>query len=427
MKTTCLPHARPTLHRIVATLMVLAAATPLATAQARTPPSVHLKYPHDTGPVENQTEGAQVVISFPVRVSGAQWMRLDFAQVDLAGDTLAGDGSILRVTAALDGAVQEMNAIHLRQWRNTTAYFNGDTVIVEVLSWSRTGANRVVLDSVTAGLAPTQQESQCGATDDRLPSSDPAAARILPVGCTGWMIDDCNTCFLTAGHCDGGLGVVQFNVPPSTSGGGLVNPPPQDQYTIDSSSVQSNGGQGTGNDWAYFGAFPNTNTGLTPFQAQGARFTLTAPPPVAGNNIRITGYGTDSTPASRNQVQQTHVGPFVTNSGTLVQYQTDTEGGNSGSPVIWEEGGVAVGIHTHAGCSQAGGQNQGTSSTHPDLQNALSTPRGVCSAGATPVSLPPSCRSASPPRSTYRWEATWYPARSLCASVSTAACTSRRS
>lgn len=46
-----------------------------------------------------------------------------------------------------------------------------------------------------------------------------------------------------------------------------------------------------------------------------------------------------------------------------MRYQTDTEGGNSGSPVIDEATGNAVGVHTHGGCSTSGGGNNSGTST----------------------------------------------------------------
>ena len=52
----------------------------------------------------------------------------------------------------------------------------------------------------------------------------------------------------------------------SNSNGSLNNPPPEDQYSTDNSSRQFVNG-GIGNDWAYFGTFPNSNTGLTPAEA----------------------------------------------------------------------------------------------------------------------------------------------------------------
>jgi len=376
-----------TLSRTVGASLALAATLVVsASSQQQAPPTATYDYTYDTGPVENTGSEPDVIISFAVTHPEANSMRLFFDQVELAGDLLAGTGSILRVTSHLDGHVQELNKLHLRQWQNSTAYFNGDTVQVEIVAHPNTGANRIAMRSFVIGLPYAQWESQCGPVDDRVLSNDPRAARLLPIGCSGWLINDCRNCFLTAGHCDGGLSVAQFNVPLSNSNGSLNNPSPDDQYPIDAASLISNGGQGTGNDWAYFGTFPNNNTGLTAADAQGSVYTLVLPPPTAGNNIRITGYGTDSTPSTHNQVQQTHVGPFVTNSGSLIQYVTETTGGNSGSPVIWEETGEAIGIHTHAGCSTDGsGANQGTGSNHPGLQAALAAPAGICASG---LSLP---------------------------------------
>jgi hypothetical protein len=44
-----------------------------------------------------------------------------------------------------------------------------------------------------------------------------------------------------------------------------------------------------------------------------------------------------------------------------MRYVTDTQGGNSGSPVIDGLTGNAVGVHTHGGCTSSGGNNNGTS------------------------------------------------------------------
>ena len=353
-----------------------------AQAQIGTPQYDTIAVTTDSGAVANPAATPEVVISFQVHAPGANWVRLYFEDVQLSGDVLAGNGAVLRITSWLDGDTQELNARHLQQWQNSTAYFNGDTVQVEVLAQPNTGASRVAMRAVDAGIATTA-ESQCGQVDDRVLSSDPRSGRLLPVGCTGWLINDCRTCALTAGHCTGNISVLQFGVPLSNNNGSLNNPPASDQYAVDAASVISNGGQGVGNDWAYFGTFPNPNTGLTAAEAQGGTFTLAAPPSTtAGNDIRITGYGTDNTPSTHNQVQQTHVGPLVDLFGTRIGYVTDTTGGNSGSPVIHEQTGNAVGIHTHGGCNTDGtGSNFGTQSSHPDLQAALSNPAGICGSG----------------------------------------------
>lgn len=368
-------HLELFLRRACAASVVALALQAAATAQIGTPPTITVDYPVDTGWVPNRGAARDVILSFDVYQPQAEWLRLYFSEIYLGGDLPAGNQAILRVTSLEDGAVQEMNATHVRQWGNSTAYFNGDAVQVEVVAHPGTGA-RLVLRAVDAGLAPVDP-SICGSADNRDLSSDPRSARLLPVGCTGWLIDDCAHCFLTAGHCQGSISVVQFNVPLSDANGSLNHPGPEDQYTKDNSSLQGNGGLGVGDDWAYFGTFPNANTGLTAFEAQGQSFVLASPPSNNGNRkIRITGYGVDD--GVRNQVQQTEFGPLVTASGTTVGYSTDTTGGNSGSPVIWKQTDLAVGIHTHGGCSSSGGNNWGTSTNHAGLQNALANPQGIC-------------------------------------------------
>lgn len=370
---------------------VAAVAACLFVAQASaqdTPPSQIVDVSHDTGPVSNDGSQFAVVASFPISAPGAEWLRLYFAQVELAGDVLAGTGAVLRLTSFYDGAVQELNAIHVEQWQRTSAYFNGDSVLVEILALPGTGPSRVVVSHVVASLSGLP-ESICFDVDDRVLSSDPRAGRLLPVGCTGWIINDCNSCQLTAGHCStsaGNLDVLQFNVPLSTSSGTLQHPPPEHQYAVDDSSTRSNGGAGVGNDYAHFGCFPNSITGLTPFQAQAQRYTLVSPPSFnASHQIRITGFGSRSSPATYNQVQETHAGPWMSANGTALNYQTDTTGGNSGSPIIHEPTGFAIGIHTHGGCGSTGGGNNGTAASHPGLQGFLANAQGICAAGLSVV------------------------------------------
>ncbi len=369
-------------------------------------------------------ETEQVLFQSHVHEPGAAWIRLQFDDVRLPGSHNSGTESVLRLTSMLDGAVQELDAIELLQWQNSSAYFNGDTVLIEVVNRGTPGIHHFRMSEFIAGpdagVPAEVQRSICLGTDDRELSNDPRVARIAPIGCTGWIIDDCNNCFLTAGHCTGsGSQVVQFNVPLSNPNGSWNNPHPDDQYPIDQSSMQSNGGQGVGNDWAYFGAFPNSNTGLRPVEAQGSSFQLIAPPPVSGQPIRITGYGTVSSPVpgTWNSVQKTHVGPFAIRNGNRIGYTTDTTGGNSGSPVILESTGQAIGIHTHGGCNSGGGANNGTSYLNPGLQDALANPQGICCAGEpeppSPFSLlsPADGAEGIERNPVVRWEAaenTWY-------------------
>ncbi len=321
------------------------------------------------------------VFETEVAVEGAPWIRLMFDDVVLSGRPGLGDEAYLWITSLADGARQVMTARDLQRWGNTSAYFNGDRVRVELFAYPGAGPVRLEMSTVLAGpgvgVAPT---SLCG-PDDRVASTDPRSARVLPAQCTAFMIDDQTHNFLTAGHCASGLGVVQFNVPPSNpSTGAIVNPAPEHQYPVDPASVQSTF-TGIGNDWAYFGAFPNSNTGLTPFQAQGSfYFTANTAPPVQSQIIRITGYGTDNTPLSANQTLQTDTGPYTSRSGTIVRYAVDTTGGNSGSGVFDISQNQIIGIHTNAGCTGTGGANQGTAIQNTGLQNAIANPIGITGA-----------------------------------------------
>lgn len=319
-----------------------------------------------------------------IEIDDASWVRLRFGEVMLAKSTENVRESYLRITSLEDGFEQYLDTRSLEQWSNTTAYFNGGAVKIEIMASpnATNQMNRVEVRGVQASAPFVGDRSICFSVDDRTLSYDNRDARLMPVGCTAWLFSDHGSRMLTAAHCgpDGG-DVIQFNVPLSSNGGSPRNPPPQDQYPIDNSSVQDSiGGIFIGNDWAYFGVFDNSNTGMSPGQSYGVHHDL-AQSPITGNGrpIRITGYGTTSSPVppSWYLVQKTHVGPLASIAGNTVRYQTDTTGGNSGSAVLDENTQLAIGIHTNAGCGSGGGSNQGTSLFNNDLQNALDNPLGI--------------------------------------------------
>ena len=375
---------------------VLTAAT-FASAQTAPLASHEVPWQSDSGFVAQPTKAAAatVVYSTTVFVPRAPWLRLSFDAVTLAGRVEEGRGSFLRITSLLDGGVQYLNSVSAAQWANTSCYFNGDAVRVELLAYPGAGTNRLAIRSVTVGEAIVGGvDSICGPTDDRVLSSDPRASRHLPEGCSTWLFNDTSRTFLTAGHCGVTAGdVQQFNVPLSTGSGGLVNPPPEDQYPVDSTSIQATSGI-VGADYAYFACFPNSNTGMTAFQKQNAFYNL-APsvPAVSGQSIRIIGYGsTDGAlaPLTWYLVQKTHSGPYSSFSGTTIRYQVDTTGGNSGSAVENLANNTVIGIHTHAGCSNPMGtsSNQGTALSFGQLQTALANPLTNCKTGKGVVTPP---------------------------------------
>lgn len=322
------------------------------------------------------------VWSTEVEIADAAWVRLQFGDVSLAPATDNARESYLRITSLYDGHEQYLDTESLSEWSYTSAYFNGGRVRIEIMASPGNDAslNRVQIISATASEPTNFPRSICGPTDDRVLSSDPRAARMMPIGCTGWLFGDQPHSFISAGHCSPGTGdVMQFNVPLSSPGGSPQNPGPQDQYPVDGSSVQSTNG-GIGNDWAFYGTFANSNTGLAPRDAMGDSYVLaTSVPNPDGRPIRITGYGSTSAPVSPTWylVQKTHVGTFVSAPGTSLRYDPDTTGGNSGSAVYDDQTNTAIGVHTHAGCSSSGGSNQGTSLDHPNFRNALANPQGI--------------------------------------------------
>ncbi|MBM90965.1 MAG: hypothetical protein CMJ35_05035 [Phycisphaerae bacterium] len=319
-----------------------------------------------------------------VEVGDAEWVRLRFSDVMLAKSDEHVRESYLRITSLQDGHEQYLDAKSLQEWGDSTAYFNGGAVKVEIMASPNAThqVNRVRVTGVQVSAPIVGPRSICGSVDDRELSYDNRDARLMPIGCTAWLFSDHGSRMLTAAHCGpAGGDVIQFNVPLSSSGGSTQNPPPQDQYPVDNSSVQDSiGGIFIGNDWAYFGVFDNSNTGMSPGQSYGVHHTLATTGVSADSRpIRITGYGSTSSPvpASWYLVQKTHVGPLTYRSGNTIRYSTDTTGGNSGSAILDENNQTVLGIHTNAGCNTSGG-NQGTYIFNNDLQNALANPQGIC-------------------------------------------------
>lgn len=368
--------------------LVVTTALGALSAQAEAPAS-RWEFVNAASGVRANPLPVEVVVwsQFVIVPAGTPWLRLHYHAANLD------PGSYLRITSVLGGHTMTMRQEHLAQWRFTSCFFNGAAVLVELVAGPNTTNNhvdiqRVLVGDTTPGATP---DTICGSTDNRAPSTDPRSGRIDPIGCTGWIVDypaGVDKIHLSAGHCLASGQVLQFDVPASIANCSLTFPPPAKQFAIDNaSSVAVNGGPG--NDYWAFRCFTNPTTGRTTFEEQGAAFTLAAAIPGSGSPVRVTGFGidgTDTTGASggnascsctgsgggtRNQVQQTHASTLNGLVGNRLDYQVDTCGGNSGSPVINDTTGQAIGIHTHGGCSTGGGNNSGTSILHGNLQTAI--------------------------------------------------------
>ena len=238
-------------------------------------------------------------------------------------------------------------------------------------------------------------ETICG-NDDRELSSDPRIGRLVPTAggkCTAWLIS--NDVIVTAGHCyddDENERVpylVEFNVPLSNADGSDNASEPEDRYQVRFDG--SDGGitpvegidwlnAAIGNDWAVGRLLRNEETGLLAGDSQGCWVNLEFDTPSLGSPVRITGHGTDDEPV-KNLVQQTEVGPLVDDdqaeSEHVLEYQTDTTGGNSGGPVINDSTGGSYGVHVQGGCSEDAGSNKAMANSQPEFLAALELYLGV--------------------------------------------------
>lgn len=298
-------------------------------------------YTLDSGSIPNPVDQTATVFQHQVQIGNAAWLRVFFG----AGVSLEGS-SFIRITSLLDNEVQELDAAALTMWSNSTAYFNGDAVLVELVAAPQT-TNRLVIDQIATEIVfgfPRGSPGQCGicGTDDRMPSNQVWTARLLPAGCTATIIN-ASSCMVSAGHCIGGSMVVQFNVPNSTAGCGIVNPPAADQFPV---LVTDFVNGGVGNDWSVFTTGTN-NIGETAFERYGVLRQISTTVASTGQTATLTGYGVDDT-CTLSQTQQTANGPISSVQGSLYTFSIDLRGGNSGSSL--QVGGLIVGIATHCPC-----------------------------------------------------------------------------
>lgn len=300
------------------------------------------------------------VVTEEVSETGATWLRLFFKDVNL------GNHSTITITSKLDGATQTLTAQTIKDWNNSSAYFNGDAVTITLSVASNDKSVGINISALSVGELDPTVKSQCGSNDDRVDANDAAIGRIVPIGCTGWIIT--NGKLVTAGHCVSSRAeIIEFNVPKSNPDRTIVHPGPEDQYPIGNFVSPYPNSPSTANDWAVFEGFANSQTGQTPIQGQGASYNVVQDAP--GANITITGFGTDT--GIDNQTQQIHTGPLSSTTNTFVRYRTDTTGGNSGSPIIDSATGNAVGVHAYGGCTGSGGSNFGERATIPAFWDAM--------------------------------------------------------
>ncbi len=397
-------------------LLLLFAPGHLQAQTARCDPRL-VPYALDSGLCRNPAPVEVLAFSGVVQAPEAPLtVRLHFSAYNL------GNGSCLLLTSLTDGGQQRLTAKTLPQWSHTSAIFNGDSVLVELYVAPGEADIFARIDQLalpgecgrTSALtaAPSAPQSLCG-TDNRVATLDNRVGRIN--GCTAWLVS--NGAVLTAGHCWPLSGVFEVNVPPSGIGGNPVASAPEDQFPIDGASVLTVN-NGLGDDYAVFGLWPNSNTGLRAHAMWGF-FRLTSENPALNATLRVTGFGVDNSPYgpinsccaydstnacirpycnANSRTEQTATGPYLgpnaTGTATWHSYLVDTELGNSGSPVIWEANGFALGIHTHGDCTAGStGENDGTSFRNTGLAAALQSFPGPGAVYVDAVAYPNSPRA----------------------------------
>lgn len=303
-------------------------------------------------------------ITHIVEMPGANALRLFFDDVNLK------EGSYIEVTSLEDGETQKLTPKTLKEWENTTAYFNGDKVKVSMHLSGSKSQNSLSIHKILAEesvAAKPKHKSLCG-KDDRWLDNDNKIGRIAYLNGsregTGWIAPSGK--IVTAGHVVSSADLIEFVVPSSRQNGTVVHSKVQDQFKVRRNTIVKGS-----KDWGVFQVSNNSNTGKSPKDTYGAfrlsRKTSNIP------SIKIIGYGVDD--KDRNKVSQAHVGNFTGyNSGAKqLRYDVDTKGGNSGSPVLNNNTYEVLGVHTHGhrGSDCPPNSNSATSLALDSFWNAI--------------------------------------------------------
>jgi V8-like Glu-specific endopeptidase len=365
---------------------------------------------------DNSSTDEKVVFVGTAESPGAATIRLHISDYDL------GAASYLTLVSLADGDVQRLDGRTIPESYDWSALFNGDAVDVQLHVAPGDLGVFVEIDGLQMPndeYPPSQGgvATICGTNDDRVGSNDSRVGR-LSTGCTVWLVS--NGAALTAGHCGVPAGAfVEFNVPPSLVNGRAIAAAAVDQYPVDVGTVMSEN-NGDGQDWMIFGLNTNTTTGRTAHNVQGF-FRMIKYIPANGTAVRVTGYGIDNAVAgtgtsvcnggtnhngncftnanctgggtcltvdccdpdgpgplgcgnncnSASQTLQTTIGTIASSNTDLIRHTVDTMPANSGSPIIWDQPGLTVGIHTAGGCTSSGGDNRGTRFSRAPLETAV--------------------------------------------------------
>lgn len=290
------------------------------------------------------TTDTDIVFSEVIATEGALWTRLYFAQVTLDGQ------SAIRMTSLRDGETQTLDAESIIEWNHSSAYFNGNAVLVELIADEGSQGNRVVLDQIAVdfgdGGSPIGTCGLCNG-DSRVPSDALWTGRVMPVGCSASIYNE-QSCAVSAGHCMSSANVLQFNVPDSLGNCDTQNPPINDQFPVTGQISQNSG---VGGDWAAMTIGTN-GLGQTPYDRYGEFRPIATSVASVGNPVQVFGYGVSSN-CPLSQTQQLSEGTINAVQSNTYRALIDVTFGNSGSALLWND--QIIGIVTH--CDTCGTGN----------------------------------------------------------------------
>lgn len=348
--STNLSAASTSLNWLLAAAVSATIAAPLAAhepdSQHQSPPLVplgELVQRHvDSGFLANRAAEAATVHSTVIATPDAAWTRLYFSEISLD------HGSRIRLTSLLDGEVQELDAAGAAMWGNTSAYFNGPMVQIELIAAPGTARNRFVLEQLGVEFGVFAIGSHCSSPlvcglcngDTRVPSNENWSCRLVSAsgGCSA-AIYNANSLVVSAGHCMGANMVIQFNVPQSNANCTINHPPANDQFPV---TTQISANAGAGADWAVMTSGTN-GLGQTAFDRFGEYRPIAAVVPSSGS-ADAWGYGVTDECTLR-QTQQHSSGAVLSLTGSSIRHTADTTCGNSGSSVL--HNGEIIGIASH--------------------------------------------------------------------------------
>lgn len=180
--------------------------------------------------------------------------------------------------------------------------------------------------------------------EDRVPSMNAAIGRTG--GGTCWILP--NGKLVTTAHTSEGT-TAAFNIYSDNQFAA-----PEDIYQI----VPNSHIKSVQDDWAIFSVYPNTITGKMPIEQQGAYINITNEFNLSTETVlRVTGHGHfNNMPNYRKQ--RTATGKYLISgdSGRKLYYSITGSWGSSGSPVIDEITGYAIGLISEGYCPGSGQQ-----------------------------------------------------------------------